>query len=47
MLAKVTLLVDFVGVALKALLVFRMDFVEVVAVESEDTVDPGVTMSIG
>ena len=50
-LAKVTLLVDFVVVAREALLVFRMDFVEVVAVEvvvveSEDTVDPGV-MSIG
>ena len=52
-LAKVTLLVDFVGVARKALLVFRMDFVEVVVVESEDMVDPAVvtvgvmSMSIG
>ena len=41
-LAKVTLLVDVAGVALKALPVFRMDFVEVVTVESEDTVDPAV-----
>ena len=41
-LAKVTLLVDFVVVAREALLVFRMDFVEVVAVDSEDMVDPAV-----